>query len=124
MIIDTELHVFPQIDYMGQVDLEYSPELLVAEMDNAGIDKGILISYEMKDVSWCFGMYGKDNFYRRVINKEYFVKAFRKYPDKFYWFTYGFDPANKDYMDIVKEDISNGASGIKLLPSISGFSMD
>ena len=124
MIIDTELHVFPRIDYMGQVDLEYSPELLIAEMENAGVDKGILISYEMKDVSWCFSMYGKDNFYRRVINKEYFVKAFKKYPDKFYWFTYGFDPANKDYMDIVKEDISNGASGIKLLPSISGFSMD
>ncbi len=54
------MHVFPRINYLGEVDLEYSPELLVAEMDNVGVEKGILISYEMKDVKWCFEMYGED----------------------------------------------------------------
>ncbi|MBC8390919.1 MAG: amidohydrolase family protein [Actinobacteria bacterium] len=124
MIIDTEVHVFCKINYLGDVDLQYSPELLVAEMDNAGVDKGIIISYEMKDVGYILGMYGKDVFYRRIINKEYFVHAFKKFPNRFIWFTYGFDPNNKDYLDIVKEDVSNGASGIKLLPSTTGFTMD
>jgi predicted TIM-barrel fold metal-dependent hydrolase len=124
MIVDTEVHVFIKIDYLGDVDLEYSPELLIAEMDNAGVDRGILISYEMKDVEYVFGMYGRDIFYRRIVNKEYFVSAFKKYPERFIWFTYGFDPNNEKYLDIVKNDVSSGASGIKLLPSITGFTMD
>ncbi|MEI7615223.1 MAG: amidohydrolase family protein [Actinomycetota bacterium] len=124
MVIDTELHIFPKIDYLGSVDLEYSPELLIAEMDNAGVEKGILISYEMKDVKWNMRMYGDSFLYRRIINKEYYIRAFKKYPKRFIWFTYGFDPENKKYLDIVKEDVSNGASGIKLFPSITGFAID
>lgn len=124
MVIDTEVHVFPKVNYLGEVDLEYSPELLIAEMDNAGVEKAILISYEMKDTKWCFSMYGKDLLFRRVINKEYFVHAYLKYPGRFIWFTYGFDPNNRNYLDIIKEDISNGARGIKLFPSITGFAMD
>lgn len=124
MIIDTETHLIPRLDYLGRIDLEFSPELLIAEMDNAGVSKAVIISYEMKDVQWIMELGGKDMRYRRVLNKEYYINALKKYPDRFIWFTYGFDPDNKDYLDIVKEDIEIGAKGIKLLPAVTGFTMD
>ncbi|MBC8390916.1 MAG: amidohydrolase family protein [Actinobacteria bacterium] len=124
MIIDTETHLITRLDYLGKIDLEYSPELLIAEMDNAGVDKAVIIGYEMKDVKWVMELGGKDVRYRRIINKEYYINAYKKYPNRFIWFTYGFDPNNKNYLDIVKEDVSIGAGGIKLLPAVTGFTMD
>ena len=97
MIIDTETHLIPRLDYLGRIDLEFSPELLIAEMDNAGVNKAVIISYEMKDVSWVMELGGKEVRYRRILNKEYYINACNKYPDRFSWFTYGFDPGNNNY---------------------------
>ena len=36
MAIDAQVHVFPRIPYIGNIDREYTPELLVALMDDVG----------------------------------------------------------------------------------------
>ena len=60
MIVDTETHLIPRLDYLGRIDLEFSPELLIAEMDNAGVDKAVTIGYDMKDVKWIMELGGKE----------------------------------------------------------------
>ena len=119
MIIDAHVHLGKQFPYFGEINREYSPELLIALMDNAGIDKAVIISYDLTDLQ-C-PMPNKD---RIIMGKEYYVESFKKFPDRLIWFTYGFNPENENYLEIVKEDFFNGASGIKLFPSIGKFSLE
>ena len=74
MIIDTQVHVFKQLPYFGAINREYSGELLIALMDDAGVDKAILISYDFKDGRYDFELYGQAE--RKIVKKEYFVQAF------------------------------------------------
>ena len=122
MIIDTHTHVFKKMIYMDKIIREFSPELLIALMDNAGVDRAILISFDLEHIS--SDPMIKDHLNDIIIKKEYTLEAFKKYPDRFIWFTYGFYMQNENYLEILKNDIENGASGIKLFPSLTGFSIE
>jgi predicted TIM-barrel fold metal-dependent hydrolase len=68
MIIDTHTHLFKKVPYLGEIDREYSPELLIALMDQADVDKAIIISYDLKDILWVVNLIGQVE--RRIVTKE------------------------------------------------------
>src|SRR3990170_5047190 len=78
---------------------EYNGDLLVAEMDRAGIDKALLKSYSSQDLQYVTGKVfpggikpgggGLDT------SEEYMVSYARKYPDRLLWMDV-FNPKDDD----------------------------
>jgi predicted TIM-barrel fold metal-dependent hydrolase len=119
MIIDAHVHLGKQYPYFGNINREYSPELLIALMDNAKVNKAIIISYDLNDLKSPIA-----NRERIIMSKEYYVESFKKFPDRLIWFTYGYNPEDVNYLEVVKKDFSEGATGVKLFPSIGKFSLE
>lgn len=113
LIIDTQVHIFRRV---GREPWRHYPaERLVSEMSTAGVDKAVLISYEGKDI-----LPDLDVVTSIDVDKAYFIQAYRRYPDRFIWFTDHVDPADRDYVKGVEEDVGKGAKGIKLFPAYVG----
>jgi len=126
VIIDTEAHVFlfawPRQSNPLQSMVrhytwhEHSGDLLVAEMDNAGVDKAFLISYDVDDVIWAWRKkgYALEDF---GGGKKYCLSAMRKYPERFIWFSTLKDPRNEETLSLIADDIAHGARGVKIFPA-------
>jgi predicted TIM-barrel fold metal-dependent hydrolase len=125
LIIDTESHIFwfARNHYTSGLSMirhftwhEHSADLFVAEMDNAGVSKAFLISYDAEDTKWGAMQKGfeLEDF---AGGKKYTKLGWKKYPDRFYWFSTIKDPKNYPTSEIVKEDLDEGAKGIKIFPA-------
>ncbi|MCC6943783.1 MAG: hypothetical protein IT335_04340, partial [Thermomicrobiales bacterium] len=126
MIIDTETHVlifsWPHATNPSQSMVkhhtwhEHSGDLLVAEMDNAGVDKTVLISYDIDDVIWAWERkgFGVEDM---AGGKKYTLQFIRKYPDRFIWFTTIKPPARANHLEVLRADIEQGVQGVKLFPA-------
>jgi predicted TIM-barrel fold metal-dependent hydrolase len=129
MIIDTESHVLrfarsytnnPDNKSYGMVRHltwhEHSTELFVAEMDNAGVDKAFLISYDAEDTRWSAEQkgYAMEDY---SGGKKYTLMGAAKYPDRFLWFNTVKDPKLYDSAELVRRDAELGMVGIKLFPA-------
>lgn len=128
MLIDTETHVFQRLfplEINPEVSIArrytwhaYSGDLLVAEMDRAGVDKAILISYDADDIHPWLSSIGRtaEDF---IGGKKYALKFFRKFPDRFIWFTTLKDPVRHptEYLELAQKDLGDGALGIKVFPA-------
>jgi len=113
VIIDVQVHIFRRVGKDPVWNPSYPPEMLVNLMEDAGVDRAILISYEPNDI-----LPDLDGDPLRIdVDKEYFIGAYERYPEKFIWFTDGIDPNRKDWMEEVEEDIERGAKGIKMFPA-------
>jgi predicted TIM-barrel fold metal-dependent hydrolase len=136
MIIDTETHiiyrVFPREANPDQPMTfrpswhEHSGELLVAEMDRAGVDKTFLISYDADDIDWFYRYVGiegdlSDTFGGRKYTLESGVKRF---PDRFYWFATMKHVDRRDTLDRVRKDLADGAVGMKVFPTYMNVAVD
>ncbi|MGH9759883.1 MAG: amidohydrolase family protein [Blastocatellia bacterium] len=133
MVIDTEVHIVHRV-YLREINPERSltepyswhshdGDLLVAEMDRAGVDQAFLISYTAQDVARFLernGM-GPEDF---VSGKKYVRFYLQKYPDRLYWFTTTPDPRNEKTLSILKKDFEAGAVGVKVFPGILGIHMN
>lgn len=125
MIIDTETHPLLFGRYgpnNGNKMLvkhytwcEHSPELLIAEMDNAGVDKAFLISYDAEDIQFAEATkgYGIEDY---AGGRKYSLRGLRAFPDRFWWFNTVKDPKRYDAAARVAQDFADGAVGIKLFP--------
>jgi len=124
LMIDTETHIFwfGRNHYTTDRSMvyhyswhEHSAELLVAEMDRAGVSKTFLISYDAEDGRWDDEQkgYSMEDF---AGGKKYTKRGLEKYPDRFYWFSTVKSPKFYATADIVREDLSAGATGIKFFP--------
>ncbi len=133
MIIDTETHVFyftkPSRTNPSQSLVthctwhEHSADLLIAEMDRAGVDKSIVISYDAEDILWHLernGL-GLEDF---SGGKKYTLKSIEPYRDRLIWFTTLKNPRTRDSLKILREDAALGAAGIKIFPSYIRFGLD
>lgn len=116
MIIDVQVHIFRRVR-IGQRWEEYPAERLISEMEVAGVDKAILISYEGKDILPDLEEYS----IQIDVDKEFFRQAYLRHPDRFIWFTDHIDLAEEDYMQKVELDVRSGARGIKLFPAYRGY---
>lgn len=125
MIVDTETHPLLFGRYAPNNDnkllirhytwCEHSPELLIAEMDQAKVDRAFLISYDAEDIAFPeqFKGYSLEDY---AGGRKYTLRGLRKYPDRFWWFNTVKDPKRYDSAAKVAQDFADGASGIKLFP--------
>ncbi|MHA2429332.1 MAG: amidohydrolase family protein, partial [Candidatus Hermodarchaeia archaeon] len=132
MIIDTETHVFKRFIYSrstGDNPLanhitwhEHSGDLLVQEMNVAGVDKVILASYDIDDVMWYLkilvpkGWIGSDDY---IGGAKYTYQFIEKYPDRFIWFD-AVNPIEADCVDWITAKAKIGLKGVKWLPAFCG----
>ncbi|MBI3979247.1 MAG: amidohydrolase family protein [Chloroflexi bacterium] len=126
MIIDTETHVFyfarssrtnPGSSRIKHYTWhEHDGDLLIAEMDNAGVDKAFLISYDAEDTTWSAEARGfsPEEF---AGGKKHTLLWVRKYPDRFIWFNTVKTPHRYDSAALVANDLDEGAAGVKIFPA-------
>ncbi len=124
LIIDTETHIFWFARNHMTTGLsmiyhyswhEHSADLLVAEMDRAGVSKTFLISYDAEDGRWDDELkgYAMEDF---AGGKKYTKVGWKKYPDRFCWFSTVKSPEFYPTAAIAKQDLEDGAVGIKVFP--------
>jgi predicted TIM-barrel fold metal-dependent hydrolase len=133
MIIDTETHVLLRlwpIEYNPDQSRalhytwhEHSGELLVAEMDRAGVDKTFLISYDAEDILWFLqrnGASAEDC----IAGEKYTLSAVEQWPDRFIWFATIKHPHRADTLERIEDAFSRGAAGIKIFPAYVPLPID
>jgi predicted TIM-barrel fold metal-dependent hydrolase len=125
VVIDTETHIFyfarnsrvnPQETRRRHFTWhEHDADLLVQEMDHAGVDRTFLISYDGEDTRWAAEQAGfaMEDF---AGGKKHALAGIREFPDRFYWFSVIKNPRLYDALQLVEDDIAGGAVGFKLFP--------
>lgn len=126
MIVDAETHPLrwarpartnPSISLVKHFTwAEHPPELLVAEMDGAGVDRAFLISYDAEDIAWSSEQKGF-TIEDMCGGRKYTLAGLRAFPSRFWWFNAVKDPRRHDAAALVRKDFADGASGIKLFPA-------
>ena len=102
------------------------PDLL-RQMDEAGIARAFLISYTPVDV---MAHYPADVRAQRLatfqhyLSKEYVVRTWQQYPDRFSWVPDSIDPRVPGYVERAAQDLDRGAAGLKLLPAFVDTPID
>jgi predicted TIM-barrel fold metal-dependent hydrolase len=135
MIIDTETHVLRFArSYRNNPNAthyrmnrhftwhEHPAELLVTEMDIAGVDKTFLLSYDAEDTAWSAQQHGytMEDF---SGGRKYTLLQARQFPDRFLWFNTVKDPKHYDSVALIWEDAALGMVGIKLFPAFINVSL-
>lgn len=103
-------------DYIGMVKERIDPtgEKLIAEMDDAGIDKSVIFG-----VDWAYGVTGEPKVRNREQNK-YLADYAKEYPGRFIPLA-ALDPRRPDVIEQATVAIEEwGMKGFKLMPS-AGF---
>jgi predicted TIM-barrel fold metal-dependent hydrolase len=133
LIVDTETHVlyrlWPIESNPGQSRVhhytwhEHSGDLLVDEMDRAGVDKAFLISYDGEDIEAYLRLHdaGAEDC---MGGRKYTLEAVRRHPDRFVWFATIKDPRRPDALDRVRRDFADGAAGVKIFPAYFPLPVD
>jgi predicted TIM-barrel fold metal-dependent hydrolase len=127
VIVDTETHVFyfarsardnPDHETIRKHYTwhEHDGDLLVAEMDHAGVDRALLISYDADDTrvaaeSVGFGM---EDF---AGGRKHALRQVRKHPERLLWISVvKGPPLTTDPVARVRADLAQGAVGFKMFP--------
>ncbi len=133
MIIDTETHIIYRM-FIKEANPEKSlvnpwtwhelgGDLLIAEMDRAHVDKAFLISYGVDDLRLFMKKMGMET-EDIVTGKKYTRSFYKKYPERFYWFTTIPDPRREDTIEVLKKDFQDGAIGIKIFPAMLDMNLN
>ncbi|MDQ2741749.1 MAG: amidohydrolase [Chloroflexota bacterium] len=133
MIIDTETHIM----YFARNSRtnahssrtkhhtwhEHDADLLVQEMDAAGVDRTFLISYDAEDTRWSSEHHGftMEDF---AGGRKYTLQGVRQFPNRFYWFNTIKDPRLYPTLDLIEQDLADGATGFKLFPAYIQATLD
>lgn len=116
LIVDTEVHLVQghaPMQRSKDYDMvehwtwhEHSGDLIIAEMNRAGVDKAFLVGHGDQST--------------KLYDKIFLAK----YPDRFYWFPQIPNPRNNDNLDIIEKDLSEGAYGVKVFPYIMNLNLN
>ena len=127
MIIDCHSHIFDSSVPGAKENFPKWPGTrwggsgpdLLRQMDEAGIDRAILISYTPVDV---MAHYPADvradrlATFQHYLSREYFIRTWQDHPDRFWWLPDSIDPRIPGYVERAARDLDRGAVGLKLLP--------
>jgi predicted TIM-barrel fold metal-dependent hydrolase len=131
--IDTEVHAFyrafpPESGFSEDRRKLYSwqersGDLLVAEMDHAGIEKAFLISYDGWDMPYYMEVKraGRESFWGGA---DYCRHWAGQYPDRLLWFATLRDPRERFGLSPVERRLEQGAHGIKVFPGFLETNID
>jgi predicted TIM-barrel fold metal-dependent hydrolase len=126
VVIDTESHLllraWPSEAYPDAPRYEHyhwhehGADLFVSEMDRAGVDRAFVISYDGYDFAPFMRRLGftPSDFYGGVPYTRGWID---RYPDRLVWFTTLQDPRNPDNLQLLAEQLSDGAAGCKFFPA-------
>jgi predicted TIM-barrel fold metal-dependent hydrolase len=135
MIIDTEAHLMNRAFPLENESEEgwffryrwhaHPGPLLKAEMDHAGVDKAIVISYDGFDMEYYMRYKhdgsGPEDYYGGA---SYCYRAMKRYPERFLWFTTLRDPRRPSGLTYLEQHFSWGALGIKVFPGFLAMGID
>ena len=133
IVIDTEVHVVHRvwpIDTNPERKLiepytwhEHSGDLLVQEMDRAGVNQAFLIGYDGYDFGKYMERFGSsaDQFYGGRFYSRHYA---RKYANRFYYFTTLRDPRIPTAISELQRELDTGAIGVKIFPSYLEIAID
>ncbi|MEX1264925.1 MAG: amidohydrolase family protein [Actinomycetota bacterium] len=132
-MIDTEVHVVYRAWRVetntahrlveGITSREHSGDLLIEEMDRAGVHQAFLIGYDGYDFEPYMRRFDSspDEFFG---GRAYTLHYARKYPDRFHYFTTLRDPRHPASFDRLRDEVERGAVGIKIFPNYLGVALD
>ena len=131
-VIDTHLHLFnaramdaagfPRINYISR---DATVEGWLEASERGGVDKAFLITYNAQDVAPQLREYKIDPaFASQVYNNKYQKAAWKKYPDRFWWFPDHIDPTREGYLEDLQREFEEGAAGIKMMTVFHGYFPD
>lgn len=131
--IDTETHLFyrafpPESGFAEDRRKRYSwqemsGDLLLAEMDHAGVETAFVISYDGWDMPYYMTAKsaGRESFWGGADYCRHFA---RKYPDRFKWFITLRDPRERKGYEPLERRLEEGAHGIKVFPGFLETNID
>jgi predicted TIM-barrel fold metal-dependent hydrolase len=132
VIIDTETHIMqfarparlnPHMSLVKHYTWhEHTGELLIAEMDEAGVDQAFLISYDAEDIWWGLKQRGFsiEDF---AGGRKYTLLGVQAFPDRLLWFSTMKDPRKHNVPAQIEQDKRDGAVGVKLFPGFLQLSL-
>ena len=106
-VIDTHVHLAntrimgtPDIPQIGYLTLDATVGNCIAAMDYGGVQKGFLITYNAQDIAAQLRLYKVDPAAARLVyNNKYQKAAWKKHPDRFWWFPDHVDPSREGYLE-------------------------
>jgi predicted TIM-barrel fold metal-dependent hydrolase len=131
--IDTEVHLFfrafpPESGFTEDRRKLYSwqersGDLLVAEMDHAGVERAFAISYDGWDMPYYMAVKdaGRESFWGGADYCRRFVSS---YPDRLIWFVTLRDPRERPGLAPLERRLAQGAAGIKVFPGFLETNID
>lgn len=128
-VVDTHFHVFnsklqgvngiPR--YMPDATVEYQLSL----MDQGGVDKAFLISYNAEDLAPEIRRRGQSPVVLvPVVNRKYQMESWQAHKDRFYWFHGHGNPIHENLVEDLERAFDMGCSGVKGLPLFHGLLPD
>lgn len=128
-VVDTHFHVFnsrlqgsngiPR--YMPDSTIEHALNL----MNQGGVDKAFLISYNAEDIGHEIRGRGHSPVVLLpVINRMYQVEAWQAHKDRFWWFYGHGDPLHEGMIEDLEHSFDMGCAGVKGLPLFHGLLPD
>ena len=102
---------------------EHDADLLVQEMDAAGVDHTFLISYDGIDCQWGSEQKGFaiEDF---AGGRKHTLQGVRQFPDRFLWFSTLKDVRRWPTHEMIELDLEDGAVGFKLFPAFVKATLD
>ncbi len=131
--IDTETHAFyrafpPEAGFAEDRRKLYSwqertGDLLVAEMDHAGVEQAFLISYDGWDMPYYMEVKsaGRESFWGGADYCRFFAE---RYPERLLWFVTLRDPRDRPGLAPLERRLDQGAHGIKVFPGFLETNID
>jgi predicted TIM-barrel fold metal-dependent hydrolase len=132
-VIDTEAHAFyrafpAESGFKDDLRKRYTwqdhpGDLLLAEMDHAGVERAFLISYDGWDMPYY--MASKSAGYESFWGGADYCRRFAlQYPDRLLWFVTLRDPRAGTGYDPLERALDGGAHGIKVFPGFLEANID
>ena len=131
--VDTEVHLFyrafpPESGFAEDKRKRYSwqdhpGDLLVAEMEHAGVEKAFLVSYDGWDMPYYMEVKsaGRESFWGGA---DYCRVWAERFPGQLLWFVTLRDPREKPGLAPLERRLDQGACGIKVFPGFLETNID
>jgi predicted TIM-barrel fold metal-dependent hydrolase len=100
---------------------------LLAQMDEAGIDRAFVLGMTATDVAPHFPpekRHWMESSFQHVLSREVYLSAWTAHRDRLDWFPDSHDPRVPGYVERAERDLKMGAAGLKILNAFVDTAVD